>query len=281
VEVYVKNHLPMPAYSSTYTSSGHTRGLYFQAPTDFNIIGLRVPDEKYVGRQAVEVFRLKGAPPAYPATAKGGQIFYQASYASSLVIPTFLSIKSGEWIGILGGCGTAASLNSSYGASAPTSTIRGRSVKLFRFLTQNNIAAGGNNPYSGSTTGTIARIEVFTSGEGFGATAGGVPRLGTPWEIQLNGAYPSSALFNIGVTNSGLYPFDLGFLGVHGGMLYTDLTLLLPTLADTGGIARLAVNLPVNPFLVGSRLYAQGIQINTTAPGNLMLSDYLRVVTGN
>lgn len=151
--------VPLPAFGSTFSSATLTRGFYFQTPVDITITGLRVPDEGAAGVQNVEVTALTGAPPVWPATASGGQVFYAANVPSSYIIPCNLNFTAGSWIGVLGACGTAT-MNSSYGAGSFATSIAGQPVTLERFLTQTNLNAGGGQPYSGSG-GSIGRVEVY------------------------------------------------------------------------------------------------------------------------
>ena len=58
-----QNLMPLPAFDRTFSGS-LTRGYWFQAPVDFVISGLRVPDETGHGLQNVEVVRFNtGQPP--------------------------------------------------------------------------------------------------------------------------------------------------------------------------------------------------------------------------
>jgi len=50
--VTAQGQLPIPGFSRIWAAS-LTRGFYFQAPVDFTVIGLRVPDESKKGQQFV------------------------------------------------------------------------------------------------------------------------------------------------------------------------------------------------------------------------------------
>lgn len=152
--------MPLPTYSYTY--SGDTRGFWFQAPVDFRITGLRVPDESGHGLQNVEVFKLSERPPEYSGVATGGQVFYRTGVPSGEIIATDLSFQAGDYVGILGAAGDSNEMHNSYGAGSFTSDILGNPVVLERFLTQTNIVSyGGNQPYSSEVGGSIARVEVY------------------------------------------------------------------------------------------------------------------------
>lgn len=158
--VTAQTQLPLPAFGSTFASTALTRGFYFQTPVDITITGLRVPDEGAAGVQCVEVTALTGAPPLFPATASGGQVFYANNVPSNVVIPCTLNFTAGSWIGIMGACGTTT-MNSSYGAAPFNTTIAGQPVTLTRFLTQTNLNTAGGQPYTSEAAGSIGRVEVY------------------------------------------------------------------------------------------------------------------------
>jgi hypothetical protein len=54
--------LPIPDFSRTYSTMAGSRGLMFQAPVDFEVTGLRVPDEKKTGKQNVAAYVLASQP---------------------------------------------------------------------------------------------------------------------------------------------------------------------------------------------------------------------------
>ena len=56
----------LPEFERTFSSSDMTRGYWFEAPADFVITGLRVPDESGNGTQNVEVVRFADLPPMHP-----------------------------------------------------------------------------------------------------------------------------------------------------------------------------------------------------------------------
>lgn len=157
--------IPIPAFNRTYT--GSARGLYFQAPTPFVVTGLRVPDETANGFHNVEVFVMPTMPPAYPATGTHPSSFYAVNLPSANIIPLAVLVNQGEWLGVLGACGTGSMLNS-YGPDSPQppfpSNVLGVPVTLDRFLTQSNlITSGGNQPYSTENGFNIGRVEVYVA----------------------------------------------------------------------------------------------------------------------
>jgi hypothetical protein len=167
VEVFVTPAIPLPNFGNTYTAN-QTRGFWFQAPIDFTIEGLRVPNEAGQAYQVVEVVSFGGSlPPVYPAVANGAQLFYSNSTAAGSVIPCSIPIPAGAHVGILGACtatlGSATSYNSYAATSGPVaSSILGSPVTLTRFGTQTGIASnGGNQPCFQTPTGPLSRVDVY------------------------------------------------------------------------------------------------------------------------
>jgi hypothetical protein len=159
--------IPLPAFGSTYTAAA-TRGFWFTSPASFVITGLRVPNEAAQAFQAVEVIDLgASAPPAYPGTIVGTQLFYNNSTAAGNIIPCSIVIAANANIGILGACtasvGNPTSYNSYAGTSGPfASTILGNPVTLTRFGTQSGISSnGGNQPVWQEAAFQVSRVEIF------------------------------------------------------------------------------------------------------------------------
>lgn len=69
-EVWADQLIPLPDFDLTYSDPCYTRGYWFEAPCNFVITGLRVPDEYGDGRQNVEVVRFNGQvpPPIWSST---------------------------------------------------------------------------------------------------------------------------------------------------------------------------------------------------------------------
>jgi hypothetical protein len=176
--VTVHAQIPLPAFNRTFSSPTLSRGFYFQTPVAIVVTGLRVPDEFKHGLQNVEVFRMTAAPPAYPATATGTQVFYMTGVPSNTVIPTAILFQANEWVGVLGTCGDASNMHNSYGPVGPfQSNVLGNPITLTRFLTQTNlVSSGGNQPYSSEAAFEVSRVQVFVAGQAsaidYGAGAG-------------------------------------------------------------------------------------------------------------
>lgn len=156
----------LPAYGSTFTSS-LTRGFWFTVPVNCIITGVLVPNEQSQPNQVVEIIDLGGAaPPAFPGTVTGTQLFYDNTAAGGTLIPTTITLTPGQVIGVLGACnpslGSATSHNSYGTPSGPfLSDILGNPVTLTRFGTQSGIASnGGNQPCWQESAGPIGRVEL-------------------------------------------------------------------------------------------------------------------------
>jgi hypothetical protein len=267
--------IPLPNYTSTYTYSGHNRGFYFQAPVNFVVVGLRVPDEMKHGLQNVEVFKMTAAPPAFPATVTGGQVFYRAGVPSDQIIPCALPFQAGEWFGVLGGCGDQSTMHSSYGTADPPSNVLGNPITLTRLLTQTNIVTTGgiNTPYSGSPGGQISRVEVYVAGQstaigyGAGAAVGSVPAptLATT-ALPILGKTATLSLTQGHATNqAGIVVLGRGRVSIpmlQGNLLVNPAFLLLfPMPPLSVGATPLNFTLPNNSALVGATVDFQGFVI--------------------
>ena len=158
--------IPLPAFGRTYTAAGATRGLWFQSPIRFSIVSLKVPDESNHGLQNVAVYRMAAAPPAYAGNASGGLELFQAGVPSASNIPCVLSFDTGEFVGVLGACGDATTMRTSYATPVGPylSSIFGNPVSLTRFLTQTNIVAqSGNGAYSSEAAFEVGRVVMGVS----------------------------------------------------------------------------------------------------------------------
>lgn len=261
--------IELPAYTSTYSNAGHTRGFYFQTPVPLMIVGLRVPDEKNHGTQHVEVFKLTQPPPIYSATGSGGQVFFRINQPSKDIIPCSLLFAPGEYVCVLGGCGDATLMHSSYGAGGFVSSVHGQPITLYRFLTQNNIAvSGGNNLYSGfNTTSSIGRVEVYVAGHTSAMEFGAATPVGGAPAPSLRSSRPTlgaTAVLRIEQQNS----VNQGAVLVLGTMrasipVFGGTLLVLPpyflTVAVGGPLATGSTNLlslpiPNDPYLLGTPL---------------------------
>jgi PKD repeat protein len=157
--------IPQPVFASTFSGTAATRGFWLQAPTRFSITSLQVPDETNNGTQNVAVYRLAGAPPVFSASATGGLEFFAGSQPSNAPIPCAISFDAGEYVGILGACGTTTMLNSYGNPAGPfASSVLGVPCTLTRFIMQFNLlTTAGNAAYSQEPGGQLSRINTGVS----------------------------------------------------------------------------------------------------------------------
>ncbi len=275
--------IPLPNYTSTWSSANATRGLFFQAPVAFVIVGLRVPDEQNNGTQCVEVRRMTAAPPLYSATANEPQVFYANNVPSTQIIPCSIPFAAGEWVGVLGACGTTTMLNS-YAPNNFASNVLGAPVTLQRFLTQTNLhTTGGGQPYSTENGGSLARVEIYvTPATGYAAWSSYGTGCGTPpLQLTLSARPILGSNFNLTTGNipagtqigASLLSFaqflpgiPLDSLGMPGCLQHLSPDVSLVFLVP-GATANQALALPNLPAFAGSHLFSQSL---TFSPVNAM-----------
>jgi hypothetical protein len=158
---------PLPVYSSTFSSTSFTRGMWFTAPTSFILTGVQVPNEAGHGLQNVQVVRFTGgvAPPAYPTTTNAfTSLFRSVGQSSGQVLRTFIAINAGDVIGVLGATGDASMMYSSYSSSISgsySSSIFGQPMTLYRLGMQFNLASNNAQSLWTEPTGSISRVSLF------------------------------------------------------------------------------------------------------------------------
>lgn len=285
----ISAQIPLPGYTSTFASGNATRGFYFQTPVPIVITGLRVPDERGAGVQCVEVFRMAAPPPVFSQSATGGSVFYANNIPSAQVIPCNLVFLPGEYVGVLGACGTTT-MNNSYGTANFQSNVLGQPITLTRFLTQTNLhSSGGNQPYSTEPNGAISRIEVYVAGQsaaidyGTGSGGGGptVPSLRS--NPQALGTTAVLALSQSAATNQGgalALAIGRNNLPLFGGTLWINPPIVTITFPGALQVGTNTISLPIpnDPTLMGGPAWNwQGI---TVAAPSVGLSNGLEWVLG-
>ncbi len=157
--------MPLPPFNTTYSST-YTRGLWFTAPTDFVITGLRVPNENGQSIQNLEVVRFTaGPPPTYPNTTSNiVSLARLVDQSAGDVLPVNIPVSSGDIIGVLGACGTSTMFNSYAAYSTYTSYIRGFPVTIARLGMQFNLNTTRAG-YLFTSSGSISRVEIYYSGD--------------------------------------------------------------------------------------------------------------------
>lgn len=166
-------------FNATYSSTSHTRGYWFTAPTDFLITGLRVPDETNAGVQNVEVVRLHSQPPnlnddpSQTMDDPSGKDFIDATTNSFVslfrrigvtgksIIHTTIPVRAGDIIGILGAAGTTTMKNSYASSNEYSTKILGESVTLKRMGMQYNLNTTQAQDLWTVDGGAFSRVEMY------------------------------------------------------------------------------------------------------------------------
>lgn len=160
--------IPLPPYVSTFSSTGLSRGMFFQAPIAFNIVGVQVPDEAGEGVQNVQIYIIDNAPPTLSATytPTANELVFAANgvpVTGTPIATGSISVPPGKFVVALGTAGTTTMRNS-YAASGPLpSDVLGVPISLGRAGTQVNIASStGPNPlFTGG--GAVSRVELYVT----------------------------------------------------------------------------------------------------------------------
>lgn len=164
MRITAQNMMPLPPHSSVY-SGIYVRGLWFIAPIDFTITGLRIAPEAGTGKQYIHLMKLLTAP---NGSTTGSTTFVTLAYdtggVNNTIRPVSAQVKAGDMIGIMG---TTTGICNSYAATGiVTSDIGGFPVYLNRFGYQGSIESAPAPNYWGNanaTSGQIARIFMYYS----------------------------------------------------------------------------------------------------------------------
>ena len=150
-----QTQVPLPAQNSTFSTNA--RGLWFTAPVDIVITGLRVPTDASNAPQTLEVVRFKSTPRAYPASTNSfTSLFRVVNDASSGILPVSIPVARGDTIGVLGSRGDV----SSEAPNPAQSTIAGRPVRLQRLGMQLPLSGyAAQNLWTEQAYG-IGRVEI-------------------------------------------------------------------------------------------------------------------------
>ena len=150
-----QTQVPLPAQNSTFSTNA--RGLWFTAPVDIVITGLRVPTDASSAPQTLEVVRFKSTPRAYPASTNSfTSLFRVVNDASSGILPVSIPVARGDTIGVLGSRGDV----SSEAPNPAQSTIAGRPVRLQRLGMQLPLSGyAAQNLWTEQAYG-IGRVEI-------------------------------------------------------------------------------------------------------------------------
>jgi hypothetical protein len=152
----------LEAFGSTFSNATRTRGFWFEAPRDFLICGLRVPDEAGAGVQNVEVIRLNAPPPLFSTTTNDFESLFRAvGVDGANVIPAGVPVREGDIIGILGATGTAT-MNNSYATNNESIlTIGGSPTTIKRMGMQFNLNSTPAQDIWTENGGPVSRVEMY------------------------------------------------------------------------------------------------------------------------
>jgi len=270
--------MPIPAFSSTFSSATLTRGFFFQAPIDFTIVGLRVPDESKHGKQNVAVYKMASQPPTYPSTGTGGLQFFKAGEPSANIIPCQVGFKKGDWVGVLGACGDASTMRNSYGPTGTyKSSVLGTPVNIDRFGTQTNIVAtNGTGAYWGIVNSIVCRVEVYLASTSLVGSGSGTP--GSTIVFTLKAPTDGGLPYQMGSSlGNGPIPIDTRQLELSpDNLLVLSTSGLAPTifqsysgLLDAQGQATAKLAIPNFPILKGVRIYTAFLTLKAAAPSGV------------
>ncbi|HEX6810313.1 MAG TPA: PKD domain-containing protein [Planctomycetota bacterium] len=152
--------VPVPVTGQPFLHALATRGFWFQAPTRFSITAARVPDPASNTVQNVAIFRLAAAPPTLPGVATGGLEFLASNMPIASPMPCVVSFEAGEYVGVLGACGTGGMTSVLAPVVGPySSSVLGVPTTLSRFGMQFNInTQGADHPYWQEPAGQISSV---------------------------------------------------------------------------------------------------------------------------
>jgi len=253
--------IPIPAFSTTYSSSSGTRGFYCQAPLDFTVVGLRVPDETNHGKQNVCLYNHTSAPPAYSQTVPLTPIFSKFGEPSANIIPCAVKYKKGEWLIVIGACGDSSQLRNSYGPSGFQANI---------------ITATPPHPVWSENAYNVCRVEVYVASATVAGS--GTPSPGGTIKFALSSPIDANLPYQVGSSlGNGPIPIDTRQLGLSAdALLVMSAGGLLPTVfknyagkLDAQGDATASVDIPNFPVLKGVRVYTAFLTLLATAPSGV------------
>jgi hypothetical protein len=135
-----QTQMPLPAHSATYT--GTARGLWFVAPVNFTITGLKVPPEAGTGTQYIHLLECHGQLPcAYTAPLTAfTTLAYISGAPNNTIVPVNIPVLQGDTIVIMGV--VQGEINSYSASGIHTSTIGTYTVPVGRAGTQAGITGG-------------------------------------------------------------------------------------------------------------------------------------------
>lgn len=169
-DIVAQTMMPIGTHSSSY--SGMVRGYWFIAPTDFFIVGVRVPTDASTANQNIQIMRYNTPVTVYGTTGYDfTTLGYWYNVPGTNIIPCQILVQQGDIIGVLGARGnTGSTIINSYGQANVPSNVFGFPTTLVRHGTQftinDGIPAGGiphgtSKPTWTEPAGSISRTEIY------------------------------------------------------------------------------------------------------------------------
>jgi hypothetical protein len=270
---------PLPAFGRTYT--GSTRGFFCQAPVDFFVHGLRVPDESAKGFQYVALMRSATSLLAYPTTVNITPDFLETTGTapSANILPCKVLYTKGEFLMVIGGCAAGAgSVSNSYASATggQPATILGNATTLSRCGVQASIATATVGPYAmwAEVGGSISRVEVYVS-DAYLTGDKPAPKPGETVTFALEGLAADAGNSYYMASSLGMGPtsvagrnvwlstdllFQVSLSGVLPGIFANYAGML-----DKSSKASAKLNLPKIAALVGIDVYTAYVVFNGSA----------------
>lgn len=139
------------------TNAGMARGFYFQATSDFRIIGAMVPTN-VPGNQSVAIVRLDSVPPAYPSVTNDlVNLAYRTGVPNGAIIPFDVFIAKGDYVGVY-----AEGDYSSYCANDTLMVVLGDTIARYRSGMQYDLTTSQmHDVWSEPSSLNISRVQLF------------------------------------------------------------------------------------------------------------------------
>jgi hypothetical protein len=159
---HAQTMIPLPAHANQYT--GTVRGFWFTAPTNFTIVGLRMPADAGTGTQYIHLMKINDATPvAWPSNSSNFTTLAYINNAPNGVIQTVnIPVTSGDHIGVLGHTGSSVINSYSSPATSYPTTIGSLPTSMYRLLYQGSLLSGAAPNYSYEAGSyAMGRVEIY------------------------------------------------------------------------------------------------------------------------
>lgn len=148
---------PQPA---TYTMNGFWQGVGFQAPVSMIVKGVRVVDADGDGVETLALDILPGAP-SISTPATGTRQLFASNVPSYQIVPCYVPLHAGEWLGCFGGASQTRRVSLAFGDTIPT-TIGGHPATLQTLMVNGNLAGStGALPCQANPWGFMPCFEIY------------------------------------------------------------------------------------------------------------------------